>query len=201
MQLDYKSISFNTKWILPGSNSIIYRELIDSTLSIAMNKERQLKDARKIVITDNQVEGKGTHGKQWISSPYKDLTFSIILGKDHSFGQSLVNACCEKINASLLKYDLKGTVQYPNDIYINEKKIAGVLLSNIYTSGSEKSSFQSLSVGINVNSSFDIRKIDNAYKVGSTSMYLELNKNVGREKLLKRIIENIDAAIQKQESR
>ena len=201
MQLDYKSISFNTKWILPGSNSIIYRELIDSTLSIAMNKERQLKDARKIVITDNQVEGKGTHGKQWISSPYKDLTFSIILGKDHSFGQGLVNACCEKINASLLKYDLQGTVQYPNDIYINEKKIAGVLLSNIYTSGSEKSSFQSLSVGINVNSSFDIRKIDNAYKVGSTSMYLELNKNVGREKLLKRIIENIDAAIQKQESR
>ena len=200
MQLDYKSISFNTKWILPGSNSIIYRELIDSTLSIAMNKERQLKDARKIVITDNQVEGKGTHGKQWISSPYKDLTFSIILGKDHSFGQGLVNACCEKINASLLKYDLKGTVQYPNDIYINEKKIAGVLLSNIYTSGSKKSSFQSLSVGINVNSSFDIRKIDNAYKVGSTSMYLELNKNVGREKLLKRIIENIDAAIQKQES-
>jgi len=200
LQLDYKSISFNTKWILPGSNSIIYRELIDSTLSIAMNKERQLKDARKIVITDNQVEGKGTHGKQWISSPYKDLTFSIILGKDHSFGQGLVNACCEKINASLLKYDLKGTVQYPNDIYINEKKIAGVLLSNIYTSGSKKSSFQSLSVGINVNSSFDIRKIDNAYKVGSTSMYLELNKNVGREKLLKRIIENIDAAIQKQES-
>ena len=200
MQLDYKSISFNTKWILPGSNSIIYRELIDSTLSIAMNKERQLKDARKIVITDNQVEGKGTHGKQWISSPYKDLTFSIILGKDHSFGQGLVNACCEKINASLLKYDLQGTVQYPNDIYINEKKIAGVLLSNIYTSGSKKSSFQSLSVGINVNSSFDIRKIDNAYKVGSTSMYLELNKNVGREKLLKRIIENIDAAIQKQES-
>ena len=201
MQLDYKSISFNTKWILPGSNSIIYRELVDSTLSIAMNKERQLKDARKIVITDNQVEGKGTHGKQWISSPYKDLTFSIILGKDHSFGQGLVNACCEKINASLLKYDLQGTVQYPNDIYINEKKIAGVLLSNIYTSGSEKSSFQSLSVGINVNSSFDIREIDNAYKVGSTSMYLELNKNVGREKLLKRIIENIDAAIQKQESR
>ena len=200
MQLDYKSISFNTKWILPGSNSIIYRELVDSTLSIAMNKERQLKDARKIVITDNQVEGKGTHGKQWISSPYKDLTFSIILGKDHSFGQGLVNACCEKINASLLKYDLQGTVQYPNDIYINEKKIAGVLLSNIYTSGSEKSSFQSLSVGINVNSSFDIREIDNAYKVGSTSMYLELNKNVGREKLLKRIIENIDAAIQKQES-
>ena len=87
MQLDYKAIDFNTKWILSGSSSIIYRETLNSTLSIALDKQHQINDKGKIVITDNQTSGKGTHGKQWISTAYKDLTFSIILGNENSFGQ------------------------------------------------------------------------------------------------------------------
>ena len=73
MQLDYKRIDFDTKWILNGSKSIIYRESINSTLSIALDKERQINDKGKVVITDNQTSGKGTHGKQWISTPYNDF--------------------------------------------------------------------------------------------------------------------------------
>ena len=64
MQLDYKNISFNTEWILSGSDSIIYKESILSTLNIALDKKYQINDARKVVITDNQISGKGTHGAQ-----------------------------------------------------------------------------------------------------------------------------------------
>ena len=93
MQLDYKRIDFDTKWILNGSKSIIYRESINSTLSIALDKEHQVNDKGKVVITDSQTSGKGTHGKQWISTPYKDLTFSIILGNNNNFGQKLIDEC------------------------------------------------------------------------------------------------------------
>lgn len=197
MQLDYKSIIFNTKWILNGSNSIIYRESIDSTLDIALDKNYQIHDTRKIVVTDNQTNGKGTHGKQWISTPYKDLTFSIILGKNTHFGQELIDQCCIVMIQILSLYDIKGKIKYPNDIYVNNKKIIGMLLSNIQIGKSEQIPYQSLSIGINVNSIIDIKTIDKQAKVSSTSMFLEIGKESNREKLLKLIIDGIDPVIQR----
>lgn len=198
MQLDYKAIDFNTKWILSGSSSIIYRETLNSTLSIALDKQHQINDKGKIVITDNQTNGKGTHGKQWISTAYKDLTFSIILGNKNSFGQKLIDECCLAMVHVLSLYDLKADIKYPNDIYINNKKIVGILLSNIQSQGENKP-YQALSIGMNVNSEIDIKSIDEKAKVSSTSILLELGKEINREELLKLIIQNFDPAIQKQE--
>ena len=115
MQLDYKAIDFNTKWILSGSSSIIYRETLNSTLSIALDKQHQINDKGKIVITDNQTSGKGTHGKQWISTAYKDLTFSIILGNKNSFGQKLIDECCLAMVHVLSLYCLLYTSPSPRD--------------------------------------------------------------------------------------
>ena len=198
MQLDYKAIDFNTKWILSGSSSIIYRETLNSTLSIALDKQRQINDKGKIVITDHQTSGKGTHGKQWISTAYKYLTFSIILGNKNSFGQKLIDECCLAMVHVLSLYDLKADIKYPNDIYINNKKIVGILLSNIQSQGKNKP-YQALSIGMNVNSEIDIKSIDEKAKVSSTSILLELGKEINREELLKLIIQNFDPAIQKQE--
>ena len=198
MQLDYKAIDFNTKWILSGSSSIIYRETLNSTLSIALDKQHQINDKGKIVITDNQTSGKGTHGKQWISTAYKDLTFSIILGNKNSFGQKLIDECCLAMVHVLSLYDLKADIKYPNDIYINNKKIVGILLSNIQSQGENKP-YQAISIGMNVNSEIDIKSIDEKAKVSSTSILLELGKEINREELLKLIIQNFDPAIQKQE--
>ena len=95
-------------------------------------------------------------------------------------------------------YDLKANIKYPNDIYINNKKIVGILLSNIQSQGSENKPYQALSIGMNVNSEIDIKSIDEKAKVNSTSIFLELGKEIKREELLKLIIQNIDPAIQKQ---
>jgi len=51
---------------------------------------------------------------------------------------------------------------------------------------------------MNVNSEIDIKSIDEKAKVNSTSIFLELGKEIKREELLKLIIQNIDPAIQKQ---
>ena len=45
----------------------------------------------------------------------------------------------------------------------------------------------------------DIKSIDEKAKVSSTSILLELGKEINREELLKLIIQNFDPAIQKQE--
>ena len=195
MQLALKEIDLKTSWIKSGNKSFIYEEVIDSTLNIALNEHNQKNYIGQIVISDKQLEGKGTYNKSWYSEPYKDLTFSIILGSENNFQQNLIDGSCEAIINILKKRNIKGYQKKPNDIYVNNKKIAGVLLSNVQTKLNYP--YQALSIGININSDFDLKKIDKNAKVNNTSFLKELQIETKREQVLVEILESIDGVIQR----
>ena len=195
MQLALKEIDLKTSWIKSGNKSFIYEEVIDSTLNIALNEHNQNNYIGQIVISDKQLEGKGTYNKSWYSEPYKDLTFSIILGSENNFQQNLIDGSCEAIINILKKRNIKGYQKKPNDIYVNNKKIAGVLLSNVQTKLNYP--YQALSIGININSDFDLKKIDKNAKVNNTSFFKELKIETKREEVLVEILESIDGVIQR----
>ena len=195
MQLALKEIDLKTSWIKSGNKSFIYEEVIDSTLNIALNEHNQNNYIGQIVISDKQLDGKGTYNKSWYSEPYKDLTFSIILGSENNFQQDLIDGSCEAIINILKKRNIKGYQKKPNDIYVNNKKIAGVLLSNVQTKLNYP--YQALSIGININSDFDLKKIDKNAKVNNTSFFKELQIETKREEVLVEILESIDKVIQR----
>ena len=195
MQLALKEIDLKTSWIKSGDKSFIYEEVVDSTLNIALNEYNQNNYIGQIVISDKQLEGKGTYNKSWYSEPYKDLTFSIILGSENNFQQDLIDGSCEAIINILKKRNIKGYQKKPNDIYVNNKKIAGVLLSNVQTKLNYP--YQALSIGININSDFDLKKIDKNAKVNNTSFFKELQIETKREEVLVEILESIDGVIQR----
>ena len=195
MQLALKEIDLKTSWIKSGNKSFIYEEVIDSTLNIALNEHNQNNYIGQIVISDKQLDGKGTYNKSWYSEPYKDLTFSIILGSENNFQQDLIDGSCQAIINILKKRNIKGYQKKPNDIYVNNKKIAGVLLSNVQTKLNYP--YQALSIGININSDFDLKKIDKNAKVNNTSFFKELQIETKREEVLVEILESIDGVIQR----
>ena len=123
MQLALKEIDLKTSWIKSGDKSFIYEEVVDSTLNIALNEYNQNNYIGQIVISDKQLDGKGTYNKSWYSEPYKDLTFSIILGSENNFQQDLIDGSCEAIINILKKRNIKGYQKKPNDIYVNNKDI------------------------------------------------------------------------------
>ena len=196
MQLALKDIDLKTNWIKSGKKSFLYFEKVDSTLNIALDVHHQEQSIGKIVITDNQVSGKGTYNKSWYSEPYKDLTFSIILGSSYNFQQQLIDDTCTAIVNVLQKQKINAHHKKPNDIYVMKKKIAGILLSNVHSR--KEVVYQALSLGININSDIDIRSFDNRAKADHTSLAKELGREVNREKILVKIIQSIDLAIQKQ---
>ena len=196
MQLALKDIDLKTNWIKSGKKSFLYFEQVDSTLNIALDVHHQEQSIGKIVITDNQVSGKGTYNKSWYSEPYKDLTFSIILGSSYNFQQQLIDDTCTAIVNVLQKQKINAHHKKPNDIYVMKKKIAGILLSNVHSR--KEVVYQALSLGININSDIDIRSFDNRAKADHTSLAKELGREVDREKILVKIIQSIDLAIQKQ---
>ena len=196
MQLVLKDIDLKTSWIKTGKESFIYFETIDSTLNIALDQQFQERSVGKIVITDNQTSGKGSYNKSWYSESYKDLTFSIILGSSNNFQQNLIDKTCSAIVSILNKYQIEAYQKLPNDIYVKDRKLAGILLSNVQIGNS--GNYQALSVGININSNIELKELDRNAKANHTSFAKELGKEINREKVLVEIIELLDKVIQKQ---
>ena len=196
MQLILEDIDLKTCWIKSGKESFIYFETIGSTLNIALDQQFQESSVGKIVITDNQTSGKGSYNKSWYSESYKDLTFSIILGSSNNFQQNLIDETCSEIVSILNEYQIEAYQKPPNDIYVRDRKIAGILLSNVQTGNS--SNYQALSIGININSNIELKELDSNAKANHTSFVKELGKEINREKVLVEIIELLDKVIQKQ---
>ena len=196
MQLILKDIDLKTNWIQSGKGSFIYFETIDSTLNIALDQQYQENSIGKIVIADNQTSGKGSYNKSWYSEPYKDLTFSIILGSSNNFQQNIIDETCSALARILNEYQIEAYQKLPNDIYVKDKKLAGILLSNVQIGNS--GNYQALSVGININSNIELKELDRNAKANHTSFAKELGKEINREKVLVEIIELLDKVIQKQ---
>ena len=196
MQLILKDIDLKTNWIKSGKESFIYFETIDSTLNIALDQQFQESSVGKIVITDNQTSGKGSYNKSWYSESYKDLTFSIILGSSNNFQQNIIDETCSALARILNEYQIEAYQKPPNDIYVKDRKIAGILLSNVQIGNS--GNYQALSVGININSNIELKELDINAKANHTSFAKELGKEINREEVLVKIIELLDIVIQKQ---
>ena len=80
-----------------------------------------------------QTNGKGERGSQWFSQPYKSLTFSVLLKPSflspiHAFDLSICVALALSDSLNKLRSGFK--IKWPNDIYFEDKKIAGVLIEN-----------------------------------------------------------------------
>ena len=199
MQLDLTQIRLKTNWI-KRKDSFLYFPVVESTIAVAhkrYHEERKEDDERKIIFADSQTGGVGSYDKKWLNIPYKDIALTITLGKSFDFKQQLVDDTCQAVINTLKNWNLDGYIKKPNDVYINNRKISGILLSN-YWKNYTKYPHQYLSVGLNVNSNTDIKTFDEKAKVESTSFFRETGELCSREKILNHLISQIDIAIQKQ---
>ena len=112
-----------------------------------------------IVVTDFQTSGKGQGKNVWQSEDGKNLLFSIAL--DMSFlkaeNQFLLTQMVSVTMINVLKKYLPEEslfIKWPNDIYFNDKKIAGILIKNEIKGMMMGTSI--IGIGLNVNqTSFD----------------------------------------------
>jgi BirA family transcriptional regulator, biotin operon repressor / biotin---[acetyl-CoA-carboxylase] ligase len=104
-----------------------------------------------VIFTEAQTNGKGLGSNTWHSDDYKNLLFSIVvfpnLKVDRHFSLSMIVslAICDYL---LLK-GVKAQIKWPNDIYVKNKKIAGILIENSIYGDTIKSSI--LGIGLNLN--------------------------------------------------
>ena len=139
-----------------GQN-IINLDETESTNTYATNLLKQIPVAEgTLVFTNKQTAGRGQVGNIWQAESGKNLTFSLVLHPgflpaDKQFYLSKITSLAvfgmltEFLDSSL--YDIK--IKWPNDILVNNKKIAGILIENILRTNYLQSSV--IGVGININ--------------------------------------------------
>jgi BirA family transcriptional regulator, biotin operon repressor / biotin---[acetyl-CoA-carboxylase] ligase len=141
-----------------------------------------------IVITDNQTAGRGQRGNSWISAPGLNLTFSIILKptslliKDQFIFNMAVSLSIVDVLEKILP-DSAVKIKWPNDIYVDEKKIGGILIENTLEPPFMKTAI--VGIGLNVNQrKFTLEKI--------TSLRLLTDKKFKLEQILENLILSLE---------
>lgn len=106
-----------------------------------------------VVVTNNQLSGRGQRGNVWNAQPGKNLTFSIILKPSFLGAQSqfLLNIVISlALHDFLLDHGVPSPkIKWPNDILVDGKKISGILIENQVKGNKITNSI--IGVGLNIN--------------------------------------------------
>jgi len=136
---------------------LIYMPTCHSTNAIAMEmlKNDNVENGL-IIITNEQTAGKGQRGNEWLTEPYKNLTFSVVMNLsfiDPACVFNLNMAVCTSI-LEAIKDNVGSKWEYfkakwPNDIYFQNQKVGGLLIESLLKAN--KSFWAIIGIGLNVN--------------------------------------------------
>ena len=105
-----------------------------------------------LVISDEQTTGRGRYHRRWITNPGSGLAFSLIL-LSPPFNPQLVSrlsglGAVAIRDALQNKYGLLAQIKWPNDILLNQRKAAGVLVETHWSGAILKAAI--IGIGINI---------------------------------------------------
>jgi BirA family biotin operon repressor/biotin-[acetyl-CoA-carboxylase] ligase len=164
---------------------ILEFEKLESTQKKAKEIAKEV-EPWTVVLAKEQTGGYGRKGNFWYS-PKGGLYFSVILPKtkieDVQILTFLAAFCVAKVLNK--EFGAKPFIKWPNDVWLNGKKICGILTENIILGKEIKNSI--IGIGLNTN----IEKFPKDLKNIATSIKIELKKEVDNIELMKKILEEL----------
>jgi BirA family biotin operon repressor/biotin-[acetyl-CoA-carboxylase] ligase len=131
---------------------IIHLQQVDST-NTYLKKLSSGSDIEEgtVIMADHQTDGRGQGKNTWLSEPAANITMSILvqpmIPAERFF---FLNEFVSLAIIDLLEYyNLQAFIKWPNDIYADNKKVAGILIENILQGRTISVSIAG--IGLNVN--------------------------------------------------
>lgn len=170
---------------IPFINNVLYYDTIGSTNNKAKELAKRGSVHGSLVVAKSQTSGKGRLGRSFDSMSDSGLYFSLMLrpnvNPEHLSGITLVAALATSRAIDNFCH-VKTSIKWPNDIYLNGKKLVGILTE----AGAD---YVVIGIGINVNTnSFQGDIADTA-----TSLFLETGITFDKADLLKVLLNQLNA--------
>jgi BirA family biotin operon repressor/biotin-[acetyl-CoA-carboxylase] ligase len=133
--------------------TIVSIKCTESTNNYASRQVRENEvEAGTVFLAYEQTAGRGQHTNQWEAEAGKNLTFSIFLQPtflDIRRQFMLSKAICMGLHTFLSHYVEGVKIKWPNDIYVGERKICGILIENAVMNGTITQTI--IGIGLNIN--------------------------------------------------
>ncbi len=175
--------------------TIIRHNRLDSTNEEAKRliAEKKLKD-KTVIITSEQLAGKGQYGSCWISETRQNLLMSIVLcpdfitiEKQFYLNIALALACANALNEYSANTVL---IKWPNDLILKNRKVGGILIEQIITG--QKINYCIAGIGLNINQ----QSFPNSLPLAASLSSLE-NKTFPLNEILHNVLSHILAVYEK----
>ena len=118
----------------PIGKQIYHLDSVDSTNNFAAKLiNDQICQNGAVILADEQTAGKGQMGNTWESERGSNLLCSIAWKPDNLSvnEQSKISwMVCLVLHKLLLRFGIEAEIKWPNDIYVGNQKIAGLLIEN-----------------------------------------------------------------------
>ncbi|MCV2525630.1 MAG: biotin--[acetyl-CoA-carboxylase] ligase, partial [Candidatus Lightella neohaematopini] len=165
---------------------LIFIPIINSTNKYLINKLSNIHGKYCVCVSEYQTHSIGRNGKKWINSFGNSLCLSIcwLLNKPLLFNTISIVISIILVNL-LKKLGIKNVgIKWPNDLYLENKKLAGVLVENIINNNN---SYIIIGIGINLSMSNSL-----LYRLGGNWINLAdagifINRNILTAKIINSI--------------
>lgn len=112
---------------------IIHFETIDSTNNYAKIHINEL-NHYDVIQADFQTSGRGRRDHQWVAEAKSHLMSTLVLKEtiDIALVQQLTQVCAVSIVQLCQSLNIEAKIKWPNDIYVGDQKLVGILIETIY---------------------------------------------------------------------
>src|SRR6476661_5478021 len=144
-----------------------------------------------VVFAEHQTGGRGQRGNRWESAAGKGLWFSILLRPkiDLASSPQLTAWAAEAVSSAIQnEFSLTPTIKPPNDVQIDGRKVAGVLVE---MRAQEKAAHLAIAgIGVNVNQSRE--DFPKKLQSRAISLAIALGKQVDRQSFALALLRKLD---------
>lgn len=179
--------NLNTKTI---GKRVVYHKKVTSTNDLAWMEVANGADDGVVVVAGEQMKGRGRFGRNWVSPTRKGIWLSVVL-KPHLPAEKIFSlmaigalAVADVLKAN--KFD--ATIRWPNDVIVNSKKIAGIIVETKFISKSPEAAVLGIGVNINVTE----KEMPDEIKTIATSVLIEKGCEVAIQPLTEELIIRLD---------
>lgn len=174
----------NTKII---GKKIIVLDTVTSTMDEAFRLGNGHCPEGTLVVAEAQSKGRGRRGRAWSSPKAKGLYFSFVLRPSlplNQLAQLTLMSAVAVAEAIEDISDLKPLIKWPNDILLEDRKVAGILTE--LRAESDQVQFVVVGIGLNVNTSA------HQLTTGATSLKVASGQGFNRTQVFQAILRSLD---------